>query len=87
MSRRLQRVLLVGLFAAAAWVVWWSVINGRSQQRAQVSVFLGAAPLVGRNAKDGWDWRFGWGLIGAGAVAAGVCIGCWSGRSWRFRHR
>ena len=87
MSRWLQRLLLVGLFAAAAWVVWWSVINGRSQQRADVSVFLGAAPLVGRNAKDGWDWRFGWGLIGAMAVAVGVCIGCWSGWWWRVRQR
>ena len=87
MSRWLQRLLLVGLFAAAAWVVWWSVINGRSRQRADVSVFLGAAPLVGRNAKDGWDWRFGWGLIGAMAVAVGVCIGCWSGWWWRVRQR
>ena len=87
MSRRLRRLLPVGLFAAAAWVVWWSVVNGRSHQRADVSVFLGAAPLVGRDAKDGWDWRFGWGLIGAGVVAAGVCIGCWSGWWWRVRQR
>ena len=87
MSRRLQRLLLVALVPAAAWVAWWSVINGRSQQRAQVSVFLGAAPLVGRNARDGWDWRFGWGLIGAVAVAAAVCVGCWSGWWWRVRQR
>ncbi len=87
MSRRLRRLLPVGLFAAAAWVVWWSVVNGRSHERADVSVFLGAAPLVGRNAKDGWDWRFGWGLIGAMAVATGVCIGCWSGWWWRIRQR
>lgn len=87
MSRWLRRVLPVALLAAAIWVVWWSVVNGRGQQRAQVSIFLGAAPLVGRNAKDGWDWRFGWGLIGAAAVAALVCRGCWSGWWWRIRQR
>ncbi len=37
--------------------------------------------------KDGWDWRFGWGLVGAAAVAALVCVGCWSGWWWRIRQR
>jgi methylthioxylose transferase len=87
MTRRLQIFLVVSLFTAAAWVVWWSVINGRAQQRDDFNVFLGAAPLVGRDAKDGWDWRFGWGLIGAGSVAAGVCIGCWNGWWRRVRQR
>lgn len=86
-SRSLRRLLPVALFAAAMWVVWWSVVNGRALQRKQVSVFLGAAPLVGRNPRDGWDWRFGWGLVGAAAVAVLVCVGCWRGWWWRIRQR
>jgi hypothetical protein len=35
-------------------------------------VFLGAAPLVGQNFRDSWDWRFGWSLIGAGVLAGAV---------------
>ena len=86
-SRWLRRLLLVVSFAAAIWVVWWSVVNGHALQRADFSVFLGAAPLVGRNPRDGWDWRFGWGLVGAAAVAGLVCAGCWRGWWWRVRQR
>lgn len=57
------------LFAAFAY----SVRRGRSLQRTDPEIYLGAAPLVGRNFRDGWDWRFGWGLAGAAAVA-GVLV-------------
>ncbi len=86
-SRWPRRLLPAALLAAAMWITWWSVVRGRVLQRKQVSVFLGAAPLVGRNPTDGWDWRFGWGLVGAIAVAALVCFGCWSGWFWRIRQR
>ena len=69
----------------AAIVLWWSVDRGRSLQRRQTAVQLGAAPLVGRSFQDGWDWRFGWGLVAAGVIAALVVAGCW--RGWWFTLR
>lgn len=63
------------MWLIGTWVVWTSVQRGRALQQAAPHVFLGAAPLVGRNAKDGWDWRFSWSLIAAAAVAGLVIVG------------
>ena len=82
LGRAITRVLP---WMSAAIVLWWSVDRGRALQRRQTAVQLGAAPLVGRSFKDGWDWRFGWGLIAAGVVAALVVVGCW--RGWWFTLR
>lgn len=77
--------MLPWLLAAALLVI--SVRFGRQLQRDSPEVFLGAAPLVGQNLRDGWDWRFGWGLVGAGGVAASVVWSIWAGRwsTWSTR--
>ena len=60
--RRALRPLPVAVaaIAVAAWVLWWSVVEGRAQQREHPGVKLGAAPLVGRDQTGGWEWRFAW---------------------------
>ena len=68
----IQRFFVAALYAGVASAFFVAVDWGRNLQRTAPEVFLGAAPLVGRNFRDGWDWRFGWGLVGAGLVAAGV---------------
>lgn len=55
--------------------MWVSVRWGREMQRTAPEIFLGAAPLVGRNFRDGWDWRFGWGLVGAVGVGVATIVG------------
>lgn len=72
-------VAIAAGWALALWVVWLSVDRGRELQRTAPEVFLGAAPLVGRNFRDGWDWRVGWSLVAAGAVGLGLVIACWRG--------
>ena len=73
--------LLVGL----AVVARHSVLRGRALQRTAPEIFLGAAPLVGRNFRDGWDWRFNpTQLIAAGFVIV-VAASWWSG--WWLRAR
>ena len=62
---------------AAAWVICVSVQRGHDLQRTAPEVFHGAAPLVGRNVRDGWDWRFAWGWVGAGVVAIALTASCW----------
>jgi hypothetical protein len=69
-----RRAVAVVVFAAAAGVIALSVVRGRALQRMRPDVFLGAAPLVGRDFVDGWDWRFGAGLVAAGAVALVVVL-------------
>ncbi len=69
----------------AAWIIAISVTRGRALQRLHREVMLGAAPFVGRNPVDGWDWRFGLGLVGAGLVAAAVAAGVWF--DWFHRAR
>ena len=66
----MSQLLVLALWAGALSALWIGVDWGRELQRTAPEVFLGAAPLVGRNFRDGWDWRFGWGLIGAGSLAA-----------------
>ena len=77
--------VLPWLLAAALIAI--SVRLGRQLQRDSPEIFLGAAPLVGQNLRDGWDWRFGWGLVGAGIVAGAVVWSIWVGRwsTWSIR--
>jgi methylthioxylose transferase len=81
------RLAVVALFAGAIALIRLTVLWGRELQRSAPEVFLGAAPLVGKNFRDAWDWRFGWGLIGAGSVAAVVVWAVASGWIDRVRLR
>ncbi|MGI9051082.1 MAG: hypothetical protein ACR2HQ_00260 [Ilumatobacteraceae bacterium] len=86
MTRRTTRVELA-LWVGAVAVVVVSVIWGRDFERRVPAINLGAAPLVGRDPLDGWDWRFGWSLVGAAAVAAAVVVAVARGWWWRVRLR
>lgn len=57
-----RTALTVSLFAVATGLVALSVIWGRRLQSRQPEIMLGAAPFVGRNPHDGWDWRIHWQL-------------------------
>lgn len=70
---------------AALFIVWWSVTNGRAEQRSQPGLLLGAAPLVGRSSVDGWHWRFGWSTALAALLASAVVIA--HHREWWTRVR
>ncbi|CAN5506977.1 membrane protein [soil metagenome] len=63
----------VAIWLAAIGILALSVVRGRDLQRRVPDVFLGAAPLVGRKYWDGWDWRFGWGLVGA-VIIGGLVV-------------
>ncbi|MDP2290512.1 MAG: hypothetical protein Q8M22_04945 [Actinomycetota bacterium] len=82
-----RRAVPFALVLLASVVVWWSVVNGRAEQRLHPGLNLGAAPLVGRDAVDGWVWRFGWSLLGAGGVALLVVAACRTGWWWLARQR
>ena len=70
--RRNRRTLTVLLFAAADALVGWSVVWGRRLQRRSPEIKLGAAPFVGRDAVDSWDWRAHWQLVLPIIVACAV---------------
>lgn len=80
-----------GRLAGGLW--WFSVIGvvalgvvwGRRFQEREVKINLGAAPLVGRNRVDGWDWRFGRSIVAAGLLAAVVAVA--PSRAWWWRAR
>ncbi len=82
-----RRLLPIALVCGAVAAVWWSVVRGRAEQRVNTRLNLGAAPLVGRDELDGWVWRFGWSLAGAGLVAVLVAVACRSGWWFRVRQR
>ena len=77
----------MAVWVAAAAIIAISVVWGRRYQSDTPAINLGAAPLVGRDPLDGWDWRFGWGLVAAAAVAAAVVVGVARGWWWRVRLR
>ena len=82
---RRRRWPTAGALAGGAVLIASTVVRGRDLQRTSPEVFLGAAPLVGRSFRDGWDWRFGWALVGA-AVVAGVVVAAVS-TGWAERVR
>ena len=86
--RRVARAAVIALlWVGIAVLIRDAVLHGRELQRTAPEVFLGAAPLVGRSFRDGWDWRFGWGLVGAAVVGAGVVWSVVSGWIERARLR
>ena len=87
LSGRVTVVLAATVWATTAWIVWWSVSNGRREQLLHAGLFLGAAPLVGRNPVDGWVWRAGWGLAAAAVVALLVAVACRRGWWLHWRQR
>lgn len=84
-----RRSTLVGAvpWVLAAVLIALSVSLGRQLQVDRPEVLLGAAPLVGQDPRDGWDWRFSWALVGAGTVAVFLVWCVWSGRwsNWSIR--
>jgi methylthioxylose transferase len=70
-------------WSAAGATVAVSVVWGRRLQQDRPEIFLGAAPLVGRDPLDGWDWRFGWGLVAAALVIAALVAAVATGWWWR----
>ena len=71
---RFRQLLVLALYAGVLSAFYVAIVWGRDLQRTAPEVFLGSAPLVGRNFRDGWDWRFGWSLIGAAGLAATVMV-------------
>ncbi len=69
---RARWVSTVLIFATAVSLIGWSVVWGRRLQRRSPDIKLGAAPLVGRDPLDGWDWRAHWQLLIPIVVACAV---------------
>ncbi len=86
-SARFARVASVLPWIVAGALIAVSVRLGRSLQNDKPEVFLGAAPLVGQDPLDGWNWRFGWSLVGAGSIAGPLAWSVWTGRwsAWTMR--
>ncbi len=74
MSQAVRRASAVGLVVASALVVATSVVWGRRFQRRMPLIKLGAAPFVGRDQDDSWDWRANWQLALPIAVALVVVV-------------
>ncbi len=88
-ARSYRRLRSVGGFPwiLAAGVIAGSVVWGRRLQRETPLVRLGAAPLVGRDPADGWEWRFSWALVAAAVLGAVVVLATVRGWWWRLRTR
>ena len=85
-SRRNRRALTVLLFAAAISLIGWSVVWGRRLQRSSPEIKLGAAPLVGRDPLDSWDWRTHWQLaLPIGLACAVIAFAPAVIDRWRLR--
>jgi hypothetical protein len=80
-------VVSLVVFAGALTLIATCVVRGRDLQRDAPHVFLGAAPLVGRDPHDGWDWRFGLGLVAAIAIAVAVVVATRRMWFWTLRLR
>lgn len=74
-------------WAWAVLLIAVSVSWGIRLQRETPEIFLGAAPLVGQDPQDGWDWRFSSTLVAAAALGAAVVFATWHGWWWRCRTR
>ncbi len=80
-------ILVVAIWLLAFVLIAVSVVWGRAYQRETPEIFLGAAPLVGRDFRDGWHWRFGWSLVGAALLALWLVVSVQRGWWWRIRLR
>lgn len=69
---------------AGVLTIHYAVVHGRDLQRTAPEIFLGAAPFVGRNFRDGWDWRWSPALAVAAAVASVLAVALATGRWWRL---
>lgn len=76
----MRRSLRLLPWILGAALIATSVYFGRLLQEERPEVFLGAAPLVGQNPRDGWDWRASWALVGAAGIAAGIAWCVWTER-------
>jgi methylthioxylose transferase len=81
--RRLVRHRGVVVWSIAIGLIAVSLLWGSRYQAQTPEIFLGAAPFVGRNFRDGWDWRIGWGLVGAAFVAVAAATAVITGWWWR----
>ncbi len=81
------RSLIVSPWLWAVALIAVTVRWGQHLQHQSPEIFLGAAPLVGRDPADGWDWRFGWGLVGAVAIGLAVVVATDRGWWWRISIR
>ena len=70
--------ITAAVVVVSAVVLWWSIDEGLRQQRKNSEIKLGAAPLVGRDSSNGWDWRINWALP---FLIIGVAVLAWS--VWR----
>jgi hypothetical protein len=86
-SGRLLRRVALSPWPWAAGVIAVSVRWGIELQRESPEVFLGAAPLVGKSFRDGWEWRFSWSLVAAAALGVLVVVATWRGWWWRLPTR
>ncbi len=74
---------LVGPWLVALAVIALAVRWGRRLQVIEPNIRLGAAPLVGFDKRDGWDWRFDRNLVSAAGV--GLIVALAVTRSWWWR--
>jgi len=85
--RRIGRLAArVGPWLVALAVIVVAVRWGRRLQVIEPNIRLGAAPLVGENKRDGWDWRFDRHLLSAGGVGLIVALAITRPWWWRW-HR
>lgn len=83
MIRRVFWAIIGSPLLWAAAIMWPSFLWGRRLQRTDPEVFLGAAPLVARNFRHGWEFRFNWATAAAAAVGLVVVIA--TKREWWWR--
>jgi methylthioxylose transferase len=81
MTRR--AAVVTAAWVGALAVIAVSVVWGRALQRESPEIFLGAAPLVGRDFSDGWDWRVNWSVAVAAMIALATVALVVSSWWWR----
>ena len=66
---RIRRQFTVAALTAAIGLIVWAFVWGRRLQHRSPEIKLGAAPFVGRDEHDGWDWRVHWQILIPVAIA------------------
>ena len=85
MKPLVRRAVAIAAVLAVSAATFYSVTRGRHLQLTAPEVFLGAAPFVGRDFRDGWDWRFAWSLVGAIVILSATALATLRGWWWRVR--